>query len=40
VPEREEWIAAKTGDELWATLERILSEKLGRPVSLRPNPNA
>jgi CyaY protein len=28
------WIAAKTGDELWKTLERVLSEKLKRPVAL------
>lgn len=28
------WIAAKTGDELWATLTRLLSEKLGVPITL------
>lgn len=28
------WVAAKTGDELWATLARLLSEKLGAPVQL------
>jgi CyaY protein len=35
VPERAAWIAAKSGDELWATLERMLGEKLGRSVELR-----
>lgn len=34
VPERERWIASKTGDELWSTLERVISSKLGRPVTL------
>jgi CyaY protein len=34
VPERSAWIASKTGDELWATLERVLGEKLGRSVKL------
>ncbi|HEY0469828.1 MAG TPA: iron donor protein CyaY [Polyangiaceae bacterium] len=28
------WVAAKTGDELWSTLTRLLSAKLGTPVSL------
>ena len=28
------WIAAKTGDELWATLARLVSDKLGEPVVL------
>jgi CyaY protein len=28
------WIAKKTGDELWGTLGRVLSDKLGRPVAL------
>jgi CyaY protein len=32
--ERSAWIAKKTGDELWATLSRLLSTKLGAPVSL------
>ncbi|HKY37024.1 MAG TPA: iron donor protein CyaY [Polyangiaceae bacterium] len=32
--ERSAWIARKTGDELWATLSRVLSSKLGTPVSL------
>lgn len=29
-----QWRAGKTGDELWSTLSRALSSKLGRPVSL------
>jgi CyaY protein len=29
------WVAAKTGDELWATLSRSLSKKLDQPVELR-----
>ena len=32
--ERSAWIAKKTGDELWGTLSRVLSTKLGKPVSL------
>lgn len=28
------WIAAKTGDELWTTLTRLVSDKLGQPVTL------
>ena len=28
------WIAAKTGDELWATLARVLGQKLGTSVEL------
>jgi CyaY protein len=28
------WVAAKNGDELWATVERLLANKLGRPVAL------
>jgi CyaY protein len=34
-PERSAWIAYKTGDELWATLERVIGKKLERAVSLR-----
>src|SRR5947208_1995760 len=26
---KEQWVAAKTGDELWATLKRLVSVKLG-----------
>lgn len=32
--ERSAWVAKKTGDELWGTLSRVLSTKLGQPVSL------
>ena len=28
------WISSKTGDELWATVERCTSEKLGRTIQL------
>ncbi|MCC6555338.1 MAG: iron donor protein CyaY [Polyangiaceae bacterium] len=28
------WIASRSGDELWAALEGVLSRKLGRPVAL------
>ncbi|MEQ9496085.1 MAG: iron donor protein CyaY [Deltaproteobacteria bacterium] len=30
-----QWIAAKSGDELWDTVEKCTSEKLGRPIRLR-----
>jgi CyaY protein len=33
-PERAEWIAQKSGEELWATVERMLSAHLKRRVSL------
>jgi len=33
-PERSAWIAKKTGDELWQTLSRVLSDKLKTTVSL------
>ena len=29
------WVASKNGDELWSTVERLLSTKLSRPVKLR-----
>lgn len=29
------WVASKTSDELWTTLTRLLSDKLGEPVALR-----
>ncbi len=35
VPERKAWVAAKTDDELWSTLTRVISEKLGRTITLR-----
>jgi CyaY protein len=28
------WVAAKTGDELWATVEAVTSRKVGRAVQL------
>ena len=31
------WIAKKTGDELWGTLSRVLSGKLGTTVALAPS---
>lgn len=33
-PERSAWVAKKTGDELWSTLSRVLTSKLGRKVEL------
>jgi len=35
VSNRKAWVATKSGDELWATLARLLSSKLGEPVTLR-----
>src|SRR5690349_9865120 len=29
------WVASKNGDELWSTVERLLTTKLGRAVKLR-----
>lgn len=29
------WVAAKSGDELWSTLTRLLSAKLGETITLR-----
>jgi CyaY protein len=37
-PEQGQWIALKTGDELWSTVERVLSEKLGHAVQLARRP--
>jgi CyaY protein len=34
LPARQAWVAAKTGDELWSTLTRLLSDKLGEPITL------
>lgn len=28
------WVASKNGDELWSTVTRVLTTKLGRPVTL------
>jgi len=33
-PSSKTWVAAKSGDELWRTLNRLLSAKLGTAVSL------
>lgn len=35
-PAETRWVAAKSGDELWAAVAAVTSRKLGRPVSLRP----
>jgi CyaY protein len=32
--DRSAWIAQKTGDELWSTLSRVLTKKLGTQVTL------
>jgi CyaY protein len=32
--QRKSWVAQKSGDELWSTLERALGRKLGRDVAL------
>jgi len=32
---KQSWLAQKTGDELWSTLTRLVSAKLGEPVTLR-----
>ena len=34
VPASKSWVAAKSGDELWSTLTRLLSTKLGEAVTL------
>jgi len=34
-PGAKRWVAQKSGDELWSTLERMLTQKLGRSVALR-----
>jgi len=34
VPSSKSWIAAKSGDEMWSTLTRLLSEKLGTAIQL------
>jgi CyaY protein len=33
--ESSSWRTSKGDDELWTTLERVIGEKLGHPVSLR-----
>jgi iron-sulfur cluster assembly protein CyaY len=34
LPTQKSWVAAKSGDELWQTLARLVSEKLGVPITL------
>jgi CyaY protein len=34
VADKKAWIAAKTGDELWATLTRVIQNKTGHPLPL------
>ncbi len=34
VPERGEWVAQKTGDELMATVAKVVGDKLGQVVTL------
>ena len=34
-PGNAEWVAAKTGDELWSVVERSIASRLGRPVALK-----
>lgn len=34
LPTTKTWVASKTNDELWSTLTRLLSTKLGAPVQL------
>ncbi len=34
LPVKKSWIAAKSGDELWLTLTRLVSQKLGEPIEL------
>jgi CyaY protein len=37
-PETKQWIAEKSGDELWATVSRVIGKRLGTKVSLvRPD---
>jgi len=33
-PDRNAWVAHKNGDELYDTVRRVVSEKLGRPIDL------
>jgi CyaY protein len=33
--EKQRWFASKTSDELWATVQRVVQAKLGRPIQLR-----
>lgn len=37
-PEKKQWIAEKSGDELWATISRVIEKRLGAKVLLvRPD---
>src|SRR4051812_43716889 len=38
LPSSKTWVASKSGDEMWATLNRLLSAKLKTPVELRYEP--
>jgi CyaY protein len=31
---RNQWIAEKSGDELWATVSRVMAQRLGVPITL------
>ncbi len=33
--DKEAWLSRKSGDELWATVARVVGNKLGTPVELR-----
>jgi len=34
VPEKRQWIAEKSGDELWSTVSRVIEKRLGAKVTL------
>ena len=34
MPNERRWVAAKSGDELWSTVSRLLQKRLGVPVTL------
>lgn len=34
VPGEQRWVAQKTGDELWATMSRVITKRLGAPIEL------
>jgi CyaY protein len=34
-PAEDRWVASRSGDELWAAVEAVMSRKLGRPLKLR-----
>lgn len=34
IPAKNQWIAEKSGDELWATVSRVIAQRLGVPVTL------